>query len=197
VRRVLVSIMMIASLSACATGAKPGAMAVQVSQSTLIDEQSGLYKSTEKPVVTGGKKTNPLWASNVSNEDFAAALEQTLSANVMLASANARFKLSAQLVELKQPFAGFNMTVTAKVKYTLTSAADGKTVWEKEITTPYTAKMGDAFVGVKRLQLANEGAIRENIKQFVDQLVADSKTNPELQPAAKPVAMLFDGTPRS
>jgi hypothetical protein len=183
--------LLLAGLSACASAAKPGAMAVAVSQSTLINETSGLHKAIETPAVDGGKETSPLWKSNVSSKDFAEALRQTLAANTMLASDSGRFKLNAALIELKQPLVGLSLTVTARVKYSLSEAAGGKVIWEKEITTPYTAKMGDAFVAVKRLQLANEGAIRENIKQFVEQLVADSKTSVDLQPVAKPVASFF------
>jgi phage gp29-like protein len=148
-------------------------------------------KGTATPTVTGGKETNPLWKSNVSNADFAEALKQSLSANTILASDAARFKLSASLIELKQPFIGASMTVTSKVKYVLTDATDNSVIWAKEITTPYTAKFSDAFVGYKRLQLANEGAIRENIKQLVDDLVTEAKANPKLQPVVKPVSTLL------
>jgi hypothetical protein len=179
------------ALGACASAAKPGAMAVQVSQSTLIDSQSILYKSTATPTVTGGKETSPLWKSNVSSADFAEALKQSLSANTILASENARYKLAASLIELKQPLIGMSMTVISRVKYVLMDAADDSVIWDKEITAPYTAKMSDAFVGSKRLQLANEGAIRENIKQLVDSLVVEAKINAKLQPAVKPVSTLI------
>jgi hypothetical protein len=97
----------------------------------------------------------------------------------MLATGNARFNLAAQLVQLKQPMMGFDMTVTATVKYTLTDMA-GNTVWTKDIVTPYTARMSDAFMGVKRLQLANEGAIKANITQLVTDLIAESKRNAQM-----------------
>lgn len=167
-------------MSACAAPSNPGAMALTVDQSTLIDTQSGLSHAISAPTVTGGKETNPLWTSKVSNEDFAEALRQTLAAHTMLATENGRFSLAAQLVQLKQPMMGLDMTVTATVKYTLTDAASGKVVWSQEIVTPYTAKMSDAFVGVKRLQLANEGAIKANIQKLVEALIAESKTNPDL-----------------
>jgi hypothetical protein len=38
-------------------------------------------------------------------------------------------------------------------------------MWRKAITGAHTATMSDAFVGVKRLQLAVEGAARANITQ--------------------------------
>lgn len=163
-------------LSGCASASNPGAMAVAVTPQSLIDTTSSLSHAIAAPTVTGGKATNPMWVSNVSDEDFAEALRQTLSANTMLATENARFNLAAQLVQLKQPMMGFDMTVTATVRYTLTDMA-GNTVWTKDIVTPYTARMSDAFMGVKRLQLANEGAIKANITQLVTDLIAESKRN--------------------
>ena len=43
-------------------------------------------------------------------------------------------------------------------------------MFEQAITTPYTAKAGDAFPGVERLRLANEGAVRQNITRLIDEL---------------------------
>ena len=167
------------TVTGCAEASNPGAMAVGVTQSTLIADNSSLHHAISAPTVTGGKDTNPLWVSNVSNADFAEALRQTLTANTMLATDKGRFNLAAQLVSLKQPMVGLSMTVTADVKYTLTDAA-GKVIWQKELTTPYTAKFSDAFLGVERLKLANEGAIKTNIEQMIAALIADSKTSPDL-----------------
>lgn len=167
-------------LTACASASNPGAMSVAVKETSLITAESGLHKAITAPTVTGGKDTSPLWKSNVSSADFAEALRQTLVANTMLATDNGRFNLAAELVELKQPLMGFDMTVTARVKYTLTNIGTGQVVWSQEIVTPYTAKVSDAFLGVKRLQLANEGAIKTNIEKLVETLIAESKTNPSL-----------------
>ena len=65
---------------------------------------------------------------------------------------------------------GLDMTVTATVTYTLVERATGKTAWEKVIVAPYTAKFGDSLLGVERLKLANEGAIRTNISNLLDDL---------------------------
>ncbi len=53
---------------------------------------------------------------------------------------------------------GFDMTVTSTVTYTLIERASGKTVWQKSVDAPFTAKTSDAFVGTERLRLANEGS---------------------------------------
>lgn len=122
--------------------------------------------------VTGGQETNPMWMSSVSSSDFERALEDSLRAVGLLAVNRqaGRFRLHAHLGKFDQPFVGLDMTVTATVTYTLVEWATGRTVFEKAITTPYTAKAGDAFLGVERLRLANEGAVRQNITGLIDEL---------------------------
>lgn len=158
------------SLSACATASKPEAMSVSAANINPVASTSQLYNAVSIAEVDGGKKTNPLWTSQVSSEDFATALKDTLSANAMLATDTADYALKAQLVSMDQPFAGIDMTVTAGVTYTLTNVATGDVIYEKTIQTPYTAKMSDALVGMTRLRLANEGAVRENLQQMIKEI---------------------------
>jgi hypothetical protein len=66
-----------------------------------------------------------------------------------------------------QPLLGFSMTVKMEVSYALVDTQSGKTLWSKSIESEYTAKASEAFAGVKRLRLANEGAARENIQQAI------------------------------
>lgn len=160
------------ALSACASASDPGAMAVAVSEATLIKDDSPLRENVALGAVSGGKETNPLWTSEVSSDDFAEALRQSLAAHAMLDIEGAKYRLDAELVELKQPFAGFNMTVTSNVNYTLTDTTSDEVVYEETVSNAYTAQMGDAFVGTKRLQLANEGSIRGNIEAMLSNVVA-------------------------
>lgn len=119
----------------------------------------------------GGHKTNPLWTSQISSEDFKKALEDSLaSVQLLNPQNNGKYRLSLELQKLKQPIVGFNMTVTAVVNYKLADAETGKVVLEETIETPFTATVSDAFMGVERLKLANEGAARENIKELIAKL---------------------------
>lgn len=155
------------TLGACAAASKPGAMVPELTNETIIKEASALRETVSVGTVGGGKETNPLWTSEVSNTDFAEALRQSFAAHAMLATETGVYRLDAELVELKQPFAGFNMTVTSIVNYTLTNVETDEVVLEETISEAYTAKAGDAFVGVKRLQLANEGSIKSNISSLI------------------------------
>jgi hypothetical protein len=66
---------------------------------------------------------------------------------------------------------GIDMTVTANVRYSLIDTTTRKEVFSKVITGTYTAKFSDAFAGVERLKLANEGAAKTNIQLLVNDLL--------------------------
>lgn len=153
-------------MQGCATTASVQGMTSQ----KAIAHNNALTNKVAVAPVTGGKKTNPLWTSQVSSENFESALKDSLRAAHMLAGDQGQYSLSANLLSLKQPLFGVDMTVTATVQYVVTETLSGKKVFEETLTTPYTATMGDAFVGTKRLQMANEGAIRVSIETLIEKL---------------------------
>lgn len=165
-------------LGACATGANPGAMTASVSEGTLLAPRSRLRQAVEVGGVTGGRETNPLLSSKVSDDDFVEALRRSLAVHAILASGPGGYRLDARLVELKQPFGGFNMEVQATVLYRLVASRTGRTVFERSVSSAYTATFGSAHYGVLRLRLANEGAVRENIQSFIAALVDEERNNP-------------------
>jgi hypothetical protein len=136
----------------------------------IINASSPLYMAMKVNPIEGGKDTSPLWKSNVSNQDFQTALEQSLQLNTMLAATRSKYDITVKLDALKQPLIGFGMTVTAVVHYVVTPNGGGAPIYDQVITSPYTANFSDAFVGVERLRLANEGAIRTNIGDFIASL---------------------------
>ena len=174
-------VLLAAALTACASASKPGAMVAELTEATIIDESSVLRENIAVGDVSGGKETNPLWTSEVSSEDFAEALRLSFTSHAMLAMGESQYRLDAELVKLKQPFAGFNMTVTSIVAYTLTDVATGKVVYKDTVEEAYTAKVGDAFMGVQRLRLANEGSIKGNISTLIKSLIEKIDANEATQ----------------
>jgi len=158
-------------LSACASASQSGAMVPAVNASSIVTSQSGLFESVSVGDVSGGKETSPLWTSQVSTDDFAEALKQTFAAHAMLASDDGNYRLDAELVKLKQPFAGIDMSVTSDVKYTLTNVNTGTVVFDEVISETYKAEFGDSLLAVKRLQLANEGSIKTNLSKLIAKMI--------------------------
>jgi hypothetical protein len=125
--------------------------------------------------VSGGSATSSTGASQISDDSFAQALTDSITKSGLFAKvlpSGARYKLTAFIGKVDQPMFGFSMTVKMDVSYSLTDTQSNKSVWSKEISSEYTAKASEAFAGVKRLRLANEGAARENIQQAIAAMAA-------------------------
>jgi len=172
--KILLAVGLLAGLGACASNADPGAMTVTTGTAAAAAATPFPPKFQHAMCVrnvTGGEETNPMWTSKVNDAGFRTALDGSLSGAGLSSSSagNCSYPIDANLLGLSQPIAGFNMTVTSHVNYKVYDSS-GQPVVLATIDAPYTAKMGDAFMGTKRLQLANEGSIRESIKQFFDKL---------------------------
>lgn len=153
---------MAATCAGCASPAQPRAMVP--ASFDLMQRHSNRVSLA----VSGGQKTNPMWTSQIANEDFSEAIVEAITQSrlftAVVTDGSADYKLDVFLKDLVQPLVGFDMTATAVVQWRLTHVRSEKVLFDETVTTPYTASVGDAFVGVKRLRLANEGAARENIK---------------------------------
>lgn len=169
----ILALLSILMLAGCAAPARIDQMtAAPKSEVVRTIGNSPFKASVAIKEVSGGQKTNPMWKSNVDGKDFEKALEASLRAAGLLTDKNeaGAYHLIANLEKMDQPFMGFNMTVTAHVRYELVDSKTGKSIFTKEISTPFTAKMSDAFMGVERLKIANEGATRSNIDQFIEEI---------------------------
>ena len=176
--RALLASCALALLSACAQGASAKGMTV-----TPADLRSApnpaLAGAVAVSEVAGGKDTHPLWTSQIDDASFHSALVESLRAvGLLCEKEGAPLALQARLVKLDQPFMGFNMTVTSIVHYTVKDARSGATIIDEDVTAAHTATVGDAFYGVTRLRLANEGSARKNIAALIERLNAIGVTPP-------------------
>jgi hypothetical protein len=169
----LLSIAAAGILSGCASPARIDQMTATASAQQRI-APTPLRTNVAVRDVTGGQETNPLWKSNIGNSEFEQALEASLRDAGLLAPGKqaGKYMLVAHLENVDQPIAGFSMTVTATVSYSLIERATGKEVFQRRVSLPYTAGATAAFSGVERLRIANEGAVRANITQLIDELFA-------------------------
>jgi hypothetical protein len=167
---VAASMIAVASLlTGCATAAKSDAM---VAEPVAIAHKSSGDVSI---AVSGGKATTTMGASQVSDDAFAQALRDSITSSGLfkaVAASGGRYRLTAFIGKVDQPMMGISMTVKMEVSYTLVDTKSGKTVWSKNVASEHTAKMGDAFAGVTRLRLANEGAAKANIQQAITDMSA-------------------------
>ena len=157
-------------LSGCASNASIEQMTYN-NNTTEKPNKVALINNISIPTVTGGKETNPLWTSQINNENFKQALEASLQkANLYHMVNGEKYQLTANLLNLDQPFMGLDLKVTLQVHYNLQDKKSNQIIFNKNITSSYTATFSDSPVAITRLKIANEGAARENIQQLIKEL---------------------------
>lgn len=156
-------------LAACARPADPKGMTMPKPGDEGAYPAS-LAKSLCVRKVTGGEETNPVWRSQVDDEAFATSLRGSLeNAGLSAPEGSCRYSIEANILGLDQPGPSANKEVTAHVNYKVRDKAEAPVLLET-VTASYTAKFSDALLGAERLRLANQGAMRKNIGQFMDKL---------------------------
>lgn len=122
----------------------------------------------------GGRETDKMGASQISDQDFAEALRQSITTTKLFSKVvegqDSDYLLSVFVANLEQPMMGFSMTVKMEAAWSLTEVKSGKVIWKDTINSTYTASASAAFAGVERLRIATEGAARENIKMGIEEL---------------------------
>lgn len=117
----------------------------------------------------GGAETGALDSSNVGNADLKAAIEASIRQSALFKSVvqgkEGDYELTVNIIQLDKPLFGGAFTVTLETGWSLAKVADRSIVLRKAVRTSHTATLSDSLVGVTRLRLAVEGAVRENIRQ--------------------------------
>lgn len=159
-----------ALLSGCATATQPAAMTPTALTVAKKHTQSVSLK------VVGGSETSAAGAPKISDADFETALRAAIEQSRLFASvageADAGYHLDIAIVRLEQPMFGASMKVTLETNWTLRRRGENVPVWQKAITSTFTAGATSSFVGVTRVRLANEGAARTNIEDALKQISA-------------------------
>ena len=167
-RSMLAVLAFVAVGSGCAAPADSMAM---VPARMLVDRSHPYSVNIE---VAGGRKTTEMTPSQISNEAFKEAITESLMKSRLFADITdkgaAAYHLNVIIFSIEQPTFGFSMTTKLEVGWTLTQVETGKMIWRESIRSVYTASAGAAFSGAARLQLATEGAARENIKEAIEKL---------------------------
>ncbi len=103
----------------------------------------------------------------ITDAEYRDALVSALRLSGWYGGDTGKYRLDANLLEVDQPYIGFNFTVTAKAEYTLTDKKTGKVRYHDILTLPCTVTMAEAFVGEVRLRNATSCAVGENITHLL------------------------------
>lgn len=150
-------------LTGCAAPATKEAMEVPALQTTKRFAQSVQVRTS------GGSETQAAGGTNVSDSDLKAAIESSITKarlfNTVVQGKGGDYELSVVLANVNKPMMGFSMTVDVDAGWSLTRVSDRAIVMRKQIQSTHTVGATEAFAGVKRVQMALEGAVRKNIEQ--------------------------------
>lgn len=124
--------------------------------------------------VTGGKAvTMTSSISQVSNDALREALERSLQQAGYLSPRPdaASIMLKVGVVDVENPHqTSLTIKVVTIIRYRLADKGGGKPLFDELITASYTRTLSDDLVGMKRLQHADECAVRNNIGAFLAKL---------------------------
>lgn len=128
------------------------------------------YAANIRTDVTSSNTTrNAAWTPEVTEANFEAALVKSLQSDELY-SADGEYLLRADVLNIKEPLAGMDMTVDMVVRYQLTLVSSGREVLTEIVRTTHTATMSDQMVGEARLREAAEQAARANISSLLQKL---------------------------
>ena len=179
------------ALAACAQPSRAPQMTVHNVMTPALAADADLAENFAVGDVGGGRETDPLWTPQVSDAQLREALERSLEHNGMRAARSdfARYIVSARIVEFERPVLGLAMRVSPLVAYRVVDRADAGVIYGEELRSSYTVSFAESVLGIERLRLANEGAIRENIREFLNRFreawIARASSN---QDAPRPAA---------
>ena len=178
--RLLVAILVLGGLGACATPASYTSMVPELATADLGPGPAPSYRGAITVAsVSIGTDTSTPWTSQIGSAEFQDALVRTLTLANLASPQGGRFRLDATLLRLERPFAGFAMTVTASVAYRLTDTATGAVVYQDTRTSLGTASLNDAIMNANRLRIADERALRANIRKLIEDLYALPDRSPD------------------
>ena len=145
-------------------------------QELIVDDASfgTQHPHSVSVIAGGGGETGAMDYTNISNEDLAGAIEESIINSGLFSSVvkgdGADYKLSAYLVSMSKPVFGFSFTIHMEMSWSLVNTATGDAVMRESIKSTHTATAGEAFAAATRIRLAVEGAAEENIRQGLQKI---------------------------
>ena len=179
----LTAVAMLGGLAAgCASAARSTALVSEVTDATLVKEDSPLYRNVTVTEVKGGEQTTLISKSKLSDTAFENALETSLDVigalDRSLLTDQGPIGIQVEILKVDQPNLQISFTTTARIKYTVLAAKTGNRLFQRTISSKSRVRFKDSIVREERIRLATEGAARENLKLFLRAFVAHSRANP-------------------
>ena len=159
-------------LLTCSLVALIGGCASPATKKEIIVENASFdtrHPYSVSVIAGGGGETTATSYTNITNEDLAGAIEESIMNSGLFSSVvkgdAADYKLSVYLVSMSKPMFGFSFTIDMEMSWSLMNMKTGDAVMRKSIKSSHTTTTGEAFAGVTRIRMAVEGAAEDNIRK--------------------------------
>ena len=172
-KKVITSVLVLAglSMSLLSSGCAVSAIRMVPTDFEVVNKHPHTVSVNES---IGGRNTNPLWTSQVSNASFTEALTNAVADSgvfkTVINGGEADYLLDVTILKYDQPWIGVDFDVSINTKWELANAKTLVPVWSDTFETTYRAKLSDALIGAERLQKANEGSVRTNLREGIRRL---------------------------
>lgn len=124
----------------------------------------------------GGSETGATDSTNIADADLKAAIEDSIMKTslfkTIVPGKGGEYELTVTITQLQKPLFGASFTVNLETGWSLVRASDKQVVLRRAVRSEHTASMGESLVGVTRLRLAVEGAVRKNIEEGLQSIAA-------------------------
>lgn len=158
----LAAMLAIISLAGCASPAGRESMSLP---SFTTNKQ---FNKTVSVFVSGGSDTGAMESTNVSDEEFQAAIEDAINKSKLfkeITSSNPDLNLEVSISSLSKPSFGFTFEVSMEAGWILSRKSDKSILMKKSIKSSGKATTSDAIIAVTRIRIAVERAAQNNISQ--------------------------------
>lgn len=108
----------------------------------------------------------------VPNAAFKQAIEFTLAESGLFVGEQTAYRLNVSVLSIKNPAFGLNLKSELRVKWVLYDLHKKAEIFNEIFANEYTATVGDHFVAAQRLKIANDNAVKENIKMALEKIGA-------------------------
>ena len=133
-----------------------------------VQNYSSINESVNVSVIGG--KEGRLDASSYQS----ALVDALVKSGLVDSIGNSTLDLNVQILSLNEPMFGGDFTVTIRSLWILKSK-DCQEALRKQISSEYTVKLTDNLLGAARLNMASEGAVRQNIKDGLNYISTEGK----------------------
>jgi hypothetical protein len=181
-------------LPGCFEPTRPPVRGMAVTEAAA--QKSAFTGAVKVSGVTGGGRRGFFNPHEIEAAEVEKGLTDSLASARILAltPAMARYGVSAEILDVDQPFQTEQEQVTTIIRYVLTDLRSGQQLLVRQVEVPYEARGDSAFRTGDRSRIAGEGSVRESIETFLDLLAevevpaAVESAPAEAQPADGPPA---------